>query len=139
MAFSFSTPATSSNAATTQPLAAFSFANNKGMVYSHNKSFNNIYIIIHSVFPWFRDCILNRYLYKFARVFTVLLSWWTVPVIVGPDMLDLLDLQTYFFNFLGSGAKRPLQIFTARILATDLSDATSSNLAFLLFIRYVKS
>ena len=41
-AFSFSTPATSSNAATTQPLAAFSFANNKGMVYSNNKSFNNI-------------------------------------------------------------------------------------------------
>ena len=50
----------------------------------------------------------------------------------GLDLLDPLDPRTYFFICLGPGAKRIL----SDIYDTDL---ISSNLAFLLFIRYVKS
>ena len=53
----------------------------------------------------------------------------------GPDLLDPLDAQIHFFNRLRSGTKRFLRIFTTRILVTDL---ITLNLAFLLFIRYVK-
>ena len=58
----------------------------------------------------------------------------------GPDLLDPLDPRIYFFNCLGSGAKRSFRILTPQILPGILAmDPITSNLAFLLFIRYVKS
>ena len=61
-----------------------------------------------------------------------------VVISAGPDLLDSLDPRIYYFNCLGSGAKRFLWIFTTRIPAMDLPDLIPLNLAFLLFIRYVK-
>ena len=82
-----------------------------------------------------------RYIYLVSLSVCLLHILFTVIVLfsAGPDLLDPLDLRIYFFNCLRSGAKRSLRIFTTRSLATDLSDPISSNLAFLLLIRYVKS
>ena len=45
-----------------------------------------------------------------------------VLISAGPNLLDLLDPRTYFFNCLGSGARQSHWIFATRILATDLPD-----------------
>ena len=55
-----------------------------------------------------------------------------------PDLWDPLDPRIYFFKCLGSGAKRILRVYITRILVTDLPDLIPSDLAFLLFIGYVK-
>ena len=94
------------------------------------------------------SCILTVYLFTvcilgICVLYTVLVLcvcvYYTVCTSAGLDLLDPLDSRTYFFNCLGFGAKRSFWIFTTRILAADLSDPISSNLAFLLSICYVKS
>ena len=74
----------------------------------------------------------------FALVCSNNVSEHGIETSAGPDLLDLSDPRIYFFKCLGSGAKRIFRIFMTRILVTDLPDLIPSDLAFLLFIGYVK-